>query len=90
MKLVPSSPCYCLMRWVHEKEGLASGLVAATLLCLVRPENAPLRSKMLHASSMRPFLGALAERGIEVAKGIEIEPDELTHKELYSQLYVYE
>ena len=57
-----------------------------------RPEEAPLRAKMLHASSLRPLLGRLrGEYAIEIRKSIEgLEPDEVNEEQLQRELYVYE
>ena len=52
------------------------------------PEDAPVKSKMLHASSKALVVQSLPALGIEVAKSIEgLEPNEITIPELGSQLY---
>ena len=52
------------------------------------PEDAPVRAKMLHASTKGPFLNALTAGGLEIAKSVEgLETAELTEAELTTQLY---
>jgi hypothetical protein len=47
--LIPSSDaCYVLYRWAHEREGAATSAVLFLYMCA---ESAPVRSKMLHAST---------------------------------------
>ena len=50
-----------------------------------------MRSKMLHASALRPLEASLSsEHGVTIAKSIEnLEPHELTDESLYKELYVY-
>ena len=84
---VPHEPCYCLYRWAHEREGAKA---VATLFLYMRPEEAPIRAKMLHASSKGPFLASLTASGLEVTKAIEgLEEHELTAAGLSNELYVY-
>ena len=83
--LPAAAPCYCLYRWSHEREGAAA---SATLFLYMCPEDAPVRGKMLHASSKSAVLQSLPALGIEVGKSIEgLEPAELTDEELSTQLY---
>ena len=85
---VANEPCYVLWRWEHEREGRP---VTSTLLVYIRPEGAPLRAKMIHASSMRPLVESVRALGVEVSKSIDgLEPEELSEGELAKQLYVYE
>lgn len=85
-KLIPAGDaCYCLYRWSHERDGAPTTAVLFLYMC---DESAPVRSKMLHASTKGPFLQSLGASGLEVAKAIEgVEPSELTEAELSSQLY---
>ena len=48
--------CYCLYRWAHERDGSARAPVVFLYFC---PEGAPIRSKMLHASTKGQFITAL-------------------------------
>ena len=91
---VPDECSYVLYRWVHEQEsaeGAPPASTAADLLLFMRPEDAPMRSKMLHASALRPLEAALTQNhGMVVTKSIEnLEPHELTDAGLYKELYVY-
>ena len=73
-----------MYRWQHQHptEATATSSVVFIYLC---PENAPVRSKMLHASTKGPFLKAL---GLEIAKSIEgVEAEELSDAELTRQVY---
>ena len=58
----------------------------------MRPEGAELRAKMLHASSLRPFVRRLeGDYGLAFARVAEgLEREEVHQRELYAQLYVYE
>ena len=87
--LPANTPCFCLYRWAHSHDGAETDV---TLLLFCRPEEAPLRAKMLHASSLRPLLGRLrGEYAIEIRKSIEgLEPDEVNEEQLQRELYVYE
>ena len=50
-----------------------------------------MKSKMLHASSMRPLVASLQEgSNLAFTRSIELEPDECNESELRKQLYVYE
>ena len=83
--LPPADACYCLYRWAHEREGASA---SATLFLYMCAEEAPVRTKMLHASTKGPFITSLAAQGLEVTKSIEgVDTDELTDAELESQLY---
>jgi twinfilin-like protein len=74
--LPASEPCYCLYRWEHDRDGASSWAVLFLYMC---PEDAPVKSKMLHASSKAPVVQSLPALGIEVAKSIEgLEPNEIT------------
>lgn len=91
---VPDECCYVLYRWVHERsgtQGAPPASAASDLLLFLRPEDAPMRSKMLHASALRPLEAALTqEHGVAVTKSIEnLEPHELTDAGLYKEVYVY-
>ena len=46
--LPTDEPSYCVFRWAHERDGAA---VAPVLFVYMCPEDAPVRGKMLHASS---------------------------------------
>ena len=46
--LPTDEPSYCVFRWAHERDG---GAVAPVLFVYMCPEDAPVRGKMLHASS---------------------------------------
>ena len=85
-KLIPAGDaCYCLYRWAHERDGAQT---SATLFLYMCDEAAPVRTKMLHASTKGPFLQSLAAGGLAVAKAIEgVEPSELGDAELTRQLY---
>ena len=82
----PADACYCLYKWAHERDGAASTALLFLYMCA---EEAPVRSKMLHASSKGPFINSLKDaHGLEVAKSIEgVETGELTDAELTTQLY---
>ena len=85
-KLLPTAaPCYLLYRWAHEREGSSTSACLFLYMC---PEDAPVRAKMLHASTKGPFLNALTAGGLEIAKSVEgLETAELTEAELTTQLY---
>jgi twinfilin-like protein len=83
--LLPAEPCYCLYRWSHERDGAQNSALLFLYIC---PEDAPVRAKMLHASTKGPFITQLEAAGFEFAKSIEgIEAAELTDAELTTQLY---
>ena len=85
---IGKEPCYVIYRYEHEHDGAAR---SAVVFLFMRPEDAPLRGKMLHASSMRPFVASLQASGLEIAKVIEgLELHEVNDKELNAQLYLYE
>ena len=85
---IGKEPCYVLYRYEHVHDGAPR---QAVVFLFMRPEDAPLRGKMLHASSMRPFVASLQASGLEIAKVIEgLELHEVNDKELSAQLYVYE
>ena len=74
--MLPAEPCYCLYRWTHEREGSSKTSVLFMYLC---PEEAPVRAKMLHASTKSTIVQSLPSLGIEVAKSIEgLERSEIT------------
>ena len=80
--------CYCLYRWAHERNGESKSSVLFLYMCA---EEAPVRTKMLHASTKGPFLSSLASMGLEVVKAIEgLETSELTDAELTGQVYAAE
>jgi len=82
--MLPAEPCYCLYRWSHSRAAEGSAVVFM-YMC---PEDAPVRGKMLHASSKGAILASLPAHGVEVAKTIEgLEPAEISEAELTSQLY---
>ena len=84
---VPREPCYILYRWAHEHQDAAA---TAVLFLYMRPEEAAMRSKMLHASSRMTFLASLEGYGITVTKSLEgLEEHELTEECLIKELYVY-
>lgn len=62
-----NEPCFVLFHWEHEWQGERR---QATLFMFVRPEDAPLRQKMMHASSMRPLVTNLQAKGVEITKVI--------------------
>ena len=81
--LPPAAPCYVLYRWAHERNGASASSVLFLFMC---PEDAPIRDKMVHASTKTPFVTALSDLGI--AKSIEgLEASELTEAELTKKLY---
>ena len=82
--MLPDEPCYVLYRW----DG-GGGVVGAEhiLFLFLRPESAPLRQKILHASSMWPLIQKLQAGGVAITKSIEgIERDDLSDKELASEM----
>jgi twinfilin-like protein len=82
---LPADPCYCLYRWAHERGGAQASSVLFLYMC---PEEAAVRSKMLHASSKAGVLSSLGAIGIDVAKSIEgVEAAEISEAELTTQLY---
>lgn len=83
--LVPAEPCYCLYRWPHEREAAPTTALVFLYIC---PEDAPVRAKMLHASTKGPFVTGLQASGLEIVKSVEgVEAAELSDAELTSQLY---
>ena len=54
--LPKSDACYCLYRWAHTREGAEA---ASQVFLYVCAEDAPVRVKMLHASTKGPFLTSL-------------------------------
>ena len=72
----------------HEREGRDA---EAIFFLFMRPEAAPMRAKMLHASAVRPLVTRLSdEYGVAMSKVVEgLERDELDEAELTNQLYVY-
>ena len=88
--LPAATPCYVLYRWAHSKPD-GGEAAPAVLFLYVCPEESPVRSKMLHASTKGPFLTSLTAGGLELAKSVEgLEAAELTDKELGAQLYAAE
>lgn len=87
---LPNEACFVLYRWCHTHAD--GGEKEATLLLFMRPEEANMRAKMLHASACRPLVQRLqAEYAVTVARVAEgLELDEVHDKELHAQLYVYE
>ncbi len=65
-------PSYSLYRWSHESDGAARD---ATLFIYVRPECAPVRAKMLHASSKAAVVQSLGGLGVEIEKSLEARRD---------------
>ena len=71
---------------------LPAGLLAlgasAVLFLYMCDESAPVKVKMLHASTKGPLLTSLAAQGFQVDKSIEgVEAAELSDEELTSQMY---
>ena len=84
LKLMLPTTCYVLYRW----DG-GGGVVGAQhiLFLFLRPESAPLRQKILHASSMWPLIQKLQAGGVAITKSIEgIERDDLSDTELASHM----
>jgi twinfilin len=90
--LPAATPCYVLYRWAHSKPDGSTADPPAVLFLYVCPEESPVRSKMLHASTKGPFITSITSGGgLEIAKSIEgLEASELTDPELRSQLYAAE
>ena len=65
-------PSYSLYRWSHESDGEARD---ATIFIYVRPEGAPVRAKMLHASSKAAVMQSLGGLGVEIEKSLEVHRD---------------
>ena len=84
--LLPAAePCYCLYRWKHDREGVSATAVLFAYFC---PDEAPVRLKMLHASTKGAMLQSLPSLGVEVTKSIEgLEVSELTDAELMTLVY---
>jgi twinfilin-like protein len=84
-RLEASSPCYVLYRWAHERAAAATSAVLFLYMC---PEDAPVKQKMLHASSKGAMLQTIGAEGATVAKSLEgIEPAELSDATLATELY---
>ena len=82
---IPAEPCYCLYKWAHEKGGVAA---TSSLFLYICPESAPVRGKMLHASTEGPFISGLQASGLTFDKSVEgVEAAELTDSELLGQVY---
>ena len=86
--LEDDSPSFVILRWAHEWKGETK---LATLLVFVRPEDAPLRQKMVHSSALHPLVRSLQASGLAFTKVVDgLERDEVNDSELCKQLYVYE
>ena len=85
-KLLPTaSPSYVLYRWSHVKANEAASEPLFIYMC---PEESPVRSKMLHASTNGPMLTSFTSDGLEITTSIEgLEASELVDKELHEQVY---
>ena len=57
--LPTDEPSYCVFRWAHERDGAA---VAPVLFVYMCPEDAPVRGKMLHASSKASMVQPASHR----------------------------
>lgn len=82
--LPAAEACYCLFRFANDK-----GAPVVFLLCC--PDDAPARSKMLHASSKGSMVDGLVGFGITVDKNLETsDPADVTEAWLTSEIYASE